>query len=198
MSKRKPVKISKNTRFIIKPTVIILGEGVTEKDYIDLLKELNYFNNVHLKYERGDEENFETKLKEHSNPNVLVVLDIDNVQSGTSKFNTIQRLVTTKKFKNKVFFNNYSFEIWLLNHLVYFTSPIVAKKEYDSSMKSQFGVKHWSSNKGSSNRKSVMNQINKKGVNAAKKNIGILNNKNPFHNPSSNMDDLITKIASIK
>ena len=47
----------------IKPRVIIIGDGETEEDYINRLKKIDYFKNVNLKFEKGDEDNFEIKLK---------------------------------------------------------------------------------------------------------------------------------------
>ena len=51
---------------------------------------------------------------------LIVIIDIDNAESNSTKYNAIKKLVETKKYKGQVFFNNYSFELWLLNHIDYF------------------------------------------------------------------------------
>ena len=92
MAKRKPIQTSKKTRYV-RPTVVILGDGETEKSYINRLKELDFFENVHLKYEKGNEFNFETKIKEHAtNKNVIVIIDVDNAASNSPKYNEIKRI----------------------------------------------------------------------------------------------------------
>jgi hypothetical protein len=198
MAKRKPILTSKKTRYV-RPTVIILGDGETEESYINRLKELDFFENVHLKYEKGNELNFETKIKEHAtNKNVIVIIDVDNAASNSPKYNEIKRLVETKKYKGRVFFNNYAFELWLLNHIDYFSTPITDKSQYDSSMNDIFGVESWSRYKNQRNRKKIMDMINKDSVEEAVTNIKRLDKKNPFENPSSNMDDCINKIKKIK
>ncbi|MFA7129247.1 MAG: RloB domain-containing protein [Sphaerochaeta sp.] len=198
MAKRKPILTSKKTRYV-RPTVIILGDGETEESYINRLKELDFFENVHLKYEKGNELNFETKIKEHAtNKNVIVIIDVDNAASNSPKYNEIKRLVETKKYQGRVFFNNYAFELWLLNHIDYFSTPITDKSQYDSSINDIFGVESWSRYKNQRNRKKIMDMINKDTVEEAVTNINRLNKKKPFDNPSSNMDDCIKKIKKIK
>src|SRR5690554_2553576 len=89
----------------IKPLVVILGDGETEKDYVERLKDLEYFENVNLKYEKGNEENFEIKLKEHLyiEENVLVFLDIDNENKSSCRYRKIKYLI--EKYKKQVFYN---------------------------------------------------------------------------------------------
>lgn len=163
------------------------------------MKELNFFSNVNLKYEKGSESNFETKIKEHaSNMHVLVIIDVDNVESNTEKYKLIKRLHETKKYKGQIFFNNYSFELWLLNHINYFSKPVIKKIAYDGSMKDTFNVLTWSKYKNQRNRDKVMSHINYDSINHAMKNIKQLDKKTPFENPSSNMDEWVEKINKIK
>lgn len=198
MAKRKPIQTSKKTRYV-RPTVIVLGDGETEKSYINRLKELDFFENVHLKYEKGNELNFETKIKEHAtNKNVIVIIDVDNAESNSPKFNKIKRLIETKKYKGQVFFNNYAFELWLLNHINYFSTPITDKSQYDCSINDIFGVESWSKYKNQRNRKKIMDMLNQDTIEVAASNIKRLDKKKPFDNPSSNMDDCINKIKMIK
>ena len=102
MAKRKPLQTKKTNRYV-RPTVIVLGDGKTEKSYINKLKELDLFNNVHLKYEEGSELNFKKKIKEHANnKNVIVIIDVDNAESNSIKYNAIKKLVDTKKYKGQI------------------------------------------------------------------------------------------------
>jgi hypothetical protein len=198
MAKRKPLQTKKTNRYV-RPTVIVLGDGKTEKSYINKLKELDLFNNVHLKYEEGSELNFETKIKEHANnKNVIVIIDVDNAESNSIKYNAIKKLVDTKKYKGQIFFNNYSFELWLLNHIDYFSKPVTDKTQYDKEINDIFGIESWSKYKNERNRDQIMKLINHESIQTAVVNIKLLNKKKPFKNPSSNMDEWFNKIKNIK
>jgi len=198
MAKRKPLQTKKTNRYV-RPTVIVLGDGKTEKSYINKLKELDLFNNVHLKYEEGSELNFETKIKEHANnKNVIVIIDVDNAESNSIKYNAIKKLVDTKKYKGQIFFNNYSFELWLLNHIDYFSKPVTDKTQYDKEINDIFGIESWSKYKNERNRNQIMKLIDHESIQSAVPNIKGLNKKKPFKNPSSNMDEWVNKIKKIK
>lgn len=198
MAKRKPLQTKRTNRYV-RPTVIVLGDGETEKSYINKLKELDFFNNVHLKYEKGNEFNFETKIKEHANnKNVIVIIDVDNAEPNSPKYNVIKRLVDTKKYKGQLFFNNYSFELWLLNHIESFSKPVTDKTQYDKEMNDIFGIESWSKYKNERNREQIMRMINHDSIQEATLNIKRLNRKKPFKNPSSNMNEWINKIKKIK
>jgi len=177
----------------------VLGDGKTEKSYINKLKELDLFNNVHLKYEEGSELNFKKKIKEHANnKNVIVIIDVDNAESNSIKYNAIKKLVDTKKYKGQIFFNNYSFELWLLNHIDYFSKPVTDKTQYDKEINDIFGIESWSKYKNERNRDQIMKLINHESIQTAVVNIKLLNKKKPFKNPSSNMDEWFNKIKKIK
>lgn len=198
MAKRKPLQTKRTNRYV-RPTVIVLGDGETEKSYINKLKELDFFNNGHLKYEKGNEFNFETKIKEHANnKNVIVIIDVDNAGSNSSKYNAIKKLVETKKYKGQIFFNNYSFELWLLNHINYYSKPVTDKVQYDKEMNDIFGIETWSKYKNERNRNQIMKMIDYDSIKAATTNIKRLNKKKPFKNPSNNMDEWVNKIKEIK
>jgi hypothetical protein len=170
-----------------------------KKSYIKRLKQLEFVNNVTLKYEKGNEFNFETKIKEHTNnKNVIVIIDVDHAESNSTKYNEIKRLVETKKYKGQVFFNNYSFELWLLNHMNHFSTPVTDKIQYDRSMNDVFGIDSWSRNKNERNRNQVMSLIDVDSIREAIENIKRLDKKTPFENPSSNMDECIKRIKKIK
>jgi len=198
MAKRKPLQTKKTNRYV-RPTVIVLGDGKTEKSYINKLKELDLFNNVHLKYEEGSELNFKKKIKEHANnKNVIVIIDVDNAESNSIKYNAIKKLVDTKKYKGQIFFNNYSFELWLLNHIDYFSKPVTDKTQYDKEINDIFGIESWSKYKNERNRNQIMKLIDHESIQEAVTNIKRLNKKKPFKNPSSNMDEWVYKIKKIK
>ena len=198
MAKRKPLQTKRTNRYV-RPTVIVLGDGETEKSYINKLKELDFFSNVHLKYEKGNEFNSETKIKEHANnKSVIVIIDVDNAETSSAKYNAIKRLLETKKYKGQIFFNNYSFELWLLNHIDYFSKPVTDKTQYDKEMDDIFGVESWSKYKNERNRSQIMKMIDNDSIKAASANIKLLNKKKPFKNPSSNMDEWVNKIKKIK
>jgi len=194
---RKRLSNRRRPPYEIKPTVIIIADGETEKDYINRLKELNYFKNVHLKFETGHESNFHIKLKEHleNKDNVFLILDIDNVLDG-GRYEKIARLMNNSEYN--IFYNNYSFETWLLNHKFNFASPIIESSQYNIHFKNHFDVDSWSENKNKSNRDKVMNQIDTVGIDTAVINIININHKRWDKNPSSNMDEFINKIKKIK
>ena len=54
MSKRKPLT-NTNKKRLVRPAVIILGDGPTEESYIKRLNDINYFSNVNLKYQTNEQ-----------------------------------------------------------------------------------------------------------------------------------------------
>lgn len=187
----------KKKRFEIKPMVVILGDGETERSYVNRLREIKMFDKVNIKFEKGDEENFESKLKEHLNnqKNVFLILDIDNEQSHTKRYDKIMYLI--EKYEDKVFYNNYSFETWLINHKNSFSKPIINKNEYDQEIENNFNVSSWSGYKNKKNRDKIMLQITKENVIEASLNISNISKNKWGDNPSSNMNDLIEEINKV-
>lgn len=197
MSKKRTLIVTKKSRNV-RPLVIIIGDGETEESYVERLKELDYFSNVHLKFEKGNEDSFETKMKEHAGIHrVLVIIDVDGTQPRTKKGRKIKRLIDIKSYSKQVFFNNCSFETWLLNHRNPFLKPMITQKQYDPYIDTCFGVKSWANNKDKRNRENITKQIDSKSIDCAVKNIKIIS-KNPFDNPSSNMDKWVAVIKKIK
>lgn len=198
MSRKRIKSKKKNKIFAIEPLVIVLGDGKTEEDYFERLNKINYFKDIRIKYEKGSEDNFETKLKEHLyiKDKVFVVLDIDNEDKSSDRYDKIKYLL--EKYPNQVFYNNYAFEIWLINHKSTYGKPITNKEQYDCDIKSLFGVESWSSNKNKQNRTKIMSQIETVDVDCACKNIKVISANEWNNNPSSSMDNLIYKIDEIK
>ena len=118
---------------------------------------------------------------------------MDNAESNSTKYNAIKKLFETKKYKGQIFFNNYSF-IMVLNHLFFKTS---SKAQYDKEMNDVFGIESWSKYKNERNR-DIMRMIYHDSIQTASTNIKRLNKKKPFKNPSSNMDEWVSKIKKIK
>jgi hypothetical protein len=143
--------------------------------------------------------NFETKIKEHANNrNVVVMIDVDNSCSDSPKYQRIKKLMDTKKYKGQVFFNNFSFELWLLNHIDHCSKPVTDKTQYDEIMKDAFGVESWARNKNARNRDRIMRFIDHDSIQKAADHIRRLNKKKPLDNPSSNMDEMVDRIKKIK
>ena len=198
MTIRKSLTVQKQKR-LIKTTVVVLGDGETEESYLNRVNELNAFPSLNLKFVKGNENNYKTKQKEHAeNPHVLLIIDVDNTQSGSTKYGLIQSATTSKTTSKNVFFNNYSFELWLLNHKVYFSKPITDKTQYDPQMKSTFLVDSWSNNKDQTNRLKIMSSIEVTDIFTAQGNVTRLGSKQFNMNPSSNLDDFIKYLLNIK
>lgn len=194
---RRKLRHKTNKRLVREP-VIILGDGETEESYFKHLHSLNIFPKLHIKFEQGDENNFEIKLKEHAdNDHILLILDIDNTSSTDPRYSAIDRLASKKSYKKQVYFNNYSFETWLINHINYFATPIDRPQSYDGHILNAFGVRSWYNNKNNRNRTTIMNAINTTNLLTAEQNIARMNQKEAFNNPSSNMDELIDYLRKI-
>lgn len=198
MTRRKSITVQKQKR-LIKTTVIVLGDGETEESYFNRVNELNIFPSLNLKFVKGNENNYKTKQKEHAeNPHLLLIIDVDNTQSGTTKYALIQSATTSRTTSKNVFFNNYSFELWLLNHKIYFSKSITDKSQYDSHMKSTFLVDSWSTNKDQVNRSKIMSSIEFADIFTAQCNVTKLGSKQFNMNPSSNLDEFIKYLLNIK
>lgn len=102
-----------------------------------------------------------------------------------------------KSYQKHVFFSNHSFETWLLNHVIFFSKPIIKQQEYNPYMNKHFGVKLWSKYKDANNRKIVMSKVDCKSVIKAKENVKKLDWNKPFDNPSCNMDKFIEKLLEL-
>lgn len=186
MSRKRLVSPKKKRR--TKPFFIVLGEGPTEEAYIKKIKNFSTFANINLKFYTGDEESFAIRLQENFEikSKVLLILDIDHLQPSDTRYKKIERLIT--KYNAQVFYNNYSFETWLLNHAISFSKPILKSDQYDSYFESSFDVKSWHRRKNERNITKVMNQIDETSMNTALNNIKLISGNKWDNNPSSNMD----------
>lgn len=190
--------VAKKKKRITKPLFIVLGEGQTEEAYITKIKQFADFNHINIKFLIGDEESFETQLLEHFEikSKVLLILDIDHLQSSDTRYKKIDRLI--KKYKAQVFYNNYSFETWLLNHVTSFSRPILKSDEYDIHFENHFDVKSWHRRKSVRNIIKVMHKIDGTALDIALSNIKLISGNNWDNNPSCNMDLFIAKLKKDK
>lgn len=184
--------VAKKKQRITKPVFIVIGEGSTEEAYVTKIKQFSDFNHINIKFLIGDEESFETQLLEHFEikSKVFLILDIDHLQRRDARYKKIARLIT--KYKAQVFYNNYSFETWLLNHVTSFSRPILQADEYDPYFEKHFDVKSWHRHKNARNLIKVMHKIDETTLNNAVNNIKLISSNNWDINPSSNMDVFIS------
>jgi len=183
---------------ISKKIIYILGDGQTEETYINRINDLGIFSEIRLRYVNGDELNFETFLKEHLEQNSFLILDIDNEQPLGSSCRYEKIKTIKEKFTDIVYYNNYSFETWLINHKAYFCKAFINKKQYNFYIKKIFGISHWSEDKSEQNRNTMMSQIDSIDVEFAKQNSKrIFDESNLFANPNSNMHLMFEKLEKI-
>ncbi|MDD3999738.1 MAG: RloB domain-containing protein [Bacilli bacterium] len=182
-----------------KKKVLIIGDGLTEKDYINKINELKILDNVFIKFEKGNEDNFRNKYKENLEIPIFLVLDLDNADKNNKiKSEKIRELITAKEYINTIFYNNYSVETYLLNHIIQFSKAIIRKADYDPYMKRHFQIDNWSANKNQKNRKKIIGKINKESICVAIENSKkIFCSEKLFANPNSNMHLLCYEILKI-
>lgn len=192
---RKRITSRKHDNLQIKPLVIVIGEGNTEEGYVNKVKTFSLFEKIRIKFIVGNEQNFETILQEHLDiiDDILVILDLDNIQKGTKRYDKILALLL--KYPYQVFYNNYSFEAWLLNHVDVFAKPINAASEYDPFFKFHFSIDTWHKYKNEQNLNKVLAVVDETSTKNAIKNISVISKKDWDNNPSSNMDKFIETIV---
>lgn len=174
--------------------------------YVDGTVELEYFKHININNDSsiklnikiGNELDFIRNCADEIP--TMVILDID---ATTKKNDPKKRYLNLKKIiegpkKKNVFFNNFSFETFLLLHVMSFSKPIYKKEEYDILMKNYFGIKDsWSVKKNEYNRRKVFSKINEETRKIAISKMKHMSKK-PFRNPSSNMDKFFEEIGKKK
>ena len=98
---------------------------------------------------------------------LLLILDIDNCNNNKDQLHRkekIKKLIDSKTYKGCIFYNNYSFETWLLLHKFKFNTQLTFRHNYDQFMTKYFGVENWSKYKNDKNRKLIMKQIDIKNI----------------------------------
>ena len=188
---------SKKGLAMLSTRVLLVVDGKTEVCYFSHLNKLGIFQDLNFKTIKGDENDFQTIFKEnHDLKHKYLILDIDNCPiSNQKRGKKLETLFKEKYEKKVIYFNNYSFETFLLNHLQSFSKPIIHKHEYDIEMKRVFGVDSWSRSKNEENLCSVLNQIDTLQFNQMLVNIKKIYDPNPFKNPNSSMHLLFEKLT---
>jgi len=120
----------------LKNNVILYVDGGVEKDYFNHLN-INSKDNVYFNIKIGDERDY-IRNQDDEEPHLLIV-DVDATEK---KVDPKKRYSDLKSLKNddNVFFNNYAFETFLLQHVKPFNRPIMKSKEYDNDMNECFGL----------------------------------------------------------
>lgn len=185
---------------VAKTAVVVIVDGKTEIEYFVKLEQLSIFPNLRFKPVIGDDSSYEDIFKENYDiAHKYLILDIDHSHIHNQKrADRIRSILNKNETKEIVHFNNYSFETFLLNHIVSFGSPITEKKQYDKHMKKHFGVNSWSSNKDSHNTSIVIAQITDESFKEMMRNIVTIYKEQCFENPNSSMHLLFEKLEKIK
>ena len=101
----------------------IFVDGVTEIDYFQRINELIMLSNISIQAEIGKYEKFKDYRRRNPLKQVMFIEDIDGVSvysKNQQKKIKYQKLLSILNKSNglgdSIFYNNYSFETWLLNH----------------------------------------------------------------------------------
>lgn len=180
--------------------IYLVVEGATEVAYFTRLNELGIFPNCTFKVKEGGVEEFKSAKKQnYENKHVYLILDVDNLDSqNLDRGKKIGELYNNKNYTSHIFFTNYSFETFLINHFESFTRCVTNKKQYNIYMKSLFGIESWSVNKHENNRKRIMDKITKDNFSVAIENCKKLYNEDIFHNPNTNIHLLFEIIKKVQ
>lgn len=178
----------------LKNQVILFVDGEVEIEYLKHI-EINRYDNVRFNVKKGNENDFINIL--HDEIPKMLILDIDAVTKRNDpkkRYNNIKYITKDKDIKKDVFFNNYSFETFLLLHVKDFTKRILKIDEYNKDMKAEFDIKDsWSNKKNKSNIQKVFLRIDQKSLKTALLRAKKLSST--FHkNPSSNMDKFFKRV----
>lgn len=191
---RKPLASPTNSRQS-RTKIVVVGEGKTERDYIERLRQLDVFPRINFKFVEGKMDKFQTVKQENLGVEVQLLVDIDNCVRHDVHYQEIHRMLTHPSTKHITFYNNYSFETWLLNHSCDFHKPMTQSRQYNPWMKASFGVDAWSSNKTDHNRDHVMKQITASSVEKAAERVRSMHHSIDS-NPTSNMDQWVQRLKS--
>lgn len=185
-----------------KINIIAVVEGITEKLYFERLKELNYFPQLSFTIKMlGSKDNWRPSLtsalaSKNNADYVLLILDIDH---DTEKMSEIERLITKdyspKVLKKVLFYNNYAFELFLLNHKIVYRKSVINGNGYDAEMKKVFQLSSY--NKREKEIESIMKKINKEDIDLAVERMSRIVT-DYRRNPSSNMVQMFDKLKKIK
>ncbi len=190
---------SKRKQRTKKEPIIIIVDGDTEVAYFRRLNELKIFPKLNFKPTIGTELDASYIFKENLDiQHKFVILDIDNCRmlDNNNREEKIRKIINDKEFQNKIFYNNYAFETFLLNHIRFFPNKIIKKKEYDKYMKKHFNVENWSS-RGSTQISKITEKITLESFEVMLENIPKIYNEDCFYNPNSNLHKLFEILKQI-
>ena len=158
------------------------------------------FQNLKFKPVKGNDISYYNTFKENYDlTHKYLILDIDCSNNNNQKrAERIRTILQSKDMKDLVYFNNYSFETFLLCHMTSFTTPIVKKEEYDPFMEKHFKVVSWGNNKDKRNIGIVVKEITEETFEKMILNVKKIYEKDCFKTPNSNMHKFFEKIKKIK
>jgi len=197
--KRQKLPFSKGIA-VTRTTVLLVVDGNVEISYFNKLNRLGIFPKLRLKPINGNENTYKIIFKENLDlQHKYLILDIDNSdKNNATRAEKIRSITTHRNYKDIVFFNNYSFETFILNHLNLFARPITEKTQYDDEMSKKFGICKWSKYKDQENTDKIIKLIDENSYQVMLNNITYIFKDDCFANPSSNMHLLFEKLERIQ
>jgi hypothetical protein len=198
---RRPINNFKARSF--KEKVLILCEGLTEKNYFNALKEdlglpktiaVNVFqsNKVDCK---GIVEEAIKKAKREGFEEIFVVFDHDNQAKRDEAF----KLATNKNIS--VIFSSICFELWFLFHYKNSTKAFASEAELEKELKKCIGMESYEKN-NFKHYSILKDKIATAKSNAEKTRLSVIQNNDGIEifnlNPFTNVDELIIYLESQK
>jgi len=188
-SRRRPRKL--------KTIIMLFVDGEVEIEYFKHIN-INDKNNIRFVIKKGNELDFIKNM--YDEVVHMVILDIDatsRTNDPKNRYLNLEKLVKDKTVKHNVFFNNYSFETFLLLHVIKKVKPIYKGKDYDSLMKKHFNIDNgWYKNKNNNNMNKIFSLINDESVKFAIENCEKISHR-AFDNPSTNMHLFFERMLEI-
>lgn len=144
--------VTRRRRPITRKKVTIYCEGIGDEKYIQWLNKLNYYDRLSFKAESIDGNGNFNKLYKKikslliSNEEAVfcILMDMDNGKSKTYYESCVKQLKEhdfCEQPTKIIFFTNYSFELFILNHYnEYYCTKAVNKRTYQKDIEKRFGI----------------------------------------------------------
>lgn len=158
-------------------------DGPTEIDYFKKLNDLKVYKYLSFKPLASGVNGYEYDY-EKSKCSLIVDIDAKDKRKSRKEYNRLSSLINNSDYN--VFYNNYSFESFLLLHRNKSVKSVFSSNGYDISIKRTFDIDEWSHDKNKFKRTKLLNNISKDDILRAKENTKLYNNKNWYDNPSTN------------
>lgn len=200
-----PPSIRKKTR---KKVVTLYVEGVTEEVYFNHLNKLGIFENISFQPKKlgsGGKHKFknvhkriQTLLQTNPESKFFILVDMDNGDSKPLAKEIIANLGSINEElnsqpQNYLMYNNYSFELFILNHKKMYMKKVVNKADYKKDLENLYDCDDY---KGSQKDfEHICSKIKKSDVTLACENVEKLSNSID-ENPNSTMDILFKNIGN--